>query len=251
MQQGIMSKLDELRNMSAGQPQPTPAAPPMAVPAPDLMQDKANEMVQAEQSVDAGQDAQMLADAVIKRSQGNPETALQIIEGARGVIMQFISGSQREPQMMSRGGAASENRLEELGDLFRKEMAAYNEVSEEFPLSLYLDIITKGGRALSDKDRQMLYEMGIRSGDIGSGTNPDPLDSLPKSKSPLTQSGRRLLMMEDGGPLPQKDSKLEPIPEGNKGLAKLPEEVRNNMGFMASGGELTTALNRLNYLRGN
>ena len=105
MQQGIMSKLDELRNMSAGQPQPAPAAPPMAMPAPDLMQDQAPEMVQAEQSVDAGQDAQMLADAVIRRSQGNPETALQIIEGAKGVIMQFISGSQREPQMMSTGGA--------------------------------------------------------------------------------------------------------------------------------------------------
>ena len=253
MQQGIMSKLDELRNMSAGQPQPAPAAPPMAMPAPDLMQDQAPEMVQAEQSVDAGQDAQMLADAVIKRSQGNPETALQIIEGAKGVIMQFISGSQREPQMMSTGGApkplkenpktgeqeelANKNRFREFADLLRQEMAARNEINEEFPLSAYLDIITRGGKALSDEDAQMLYEMGIRSGEIGSRTNPDPLDSLPKRKPMVS-------MMEKGGP-------LKPIPEGNKGLAKLPEEVRNNMGFMAAGGELTTALNRLNYLRGN
>tara|TARA_R100000458_G_scaffold31668_1_gene29053 strand:+ start:77 stop:667 length:591 start_codon:yes stop_codon:yes gene_type:complete len=195
MQQGIMSKLDQLRNMGVesgpiggpnnpesypgqarerGNQTPVPRemlagmgieSGPIGSPtnpesypgqANDLMQDQAPEMLQQEQGVDAGQDAQMLADAVIKRSQGNPETALQIIEGAKGVIMQVISGSKREPQRM-----------------------------------------------------------------------------------------------ENGGPLSQKDSKLKPIPEGNKGLAKLPEEVRNNMGFMANGGELTTALNRLNYLRGN
>ena len=30
--------------------------------------------------------------------------------------------------------------------------------------------------------------------------------------------------------------KLKPVPEGNKGLSKLPTEVRNNMGFMKRGG---------------
>ena len=29
---------------------------------------------------------------------------------------------------------------------------------------------------------------------------------------------------------------LKPVPEGNKGLKKLPTEVRNKMGFMAKGG---------------
>ena len=29
-----------------------------------------------------------------------------------------------------------------------------------------------------------------------------------------------------------KDGSLKPIPEGNKGLPKLPKEVRNNMGFL-------------------
>ena len=28
------------------------------------------------------------------------------------------------------------------------------------------------------------------------------------------------------------NKKLRPVPEGNKGLSKLPTEVRNNMGFM-------------------
>ena len=32
------------------------------------------------------------------------------------------------------------------------------------------------------------------------------------------------------------DKKLKPIPAGNKGLPKLPKEVRNNMGFLKGGG---------------
>lgn len=35
---------------------------------------------------------------------------------------------------------------------------------------------------------------------------------------------------------------LKAIPEGNKGLAKLPEEVRNKMGFMADGGGISSGL---------
>jgi len=30
---------------------------------------------------------------------------------------------------------------------------------------------------------------------------------------------------------------MKPIPKGNKGLAKLPKPVRNNIGFMARGGK--------------
>lgn len=32
--------------------------------------------------------------------------------------------------------------------------------------------------------------------------------------------------------------KLKPVPEGNKGLGKLPTEVRNKMGFMKKGGRV-------------
>jgi len=31
---------------------------------------------------------------------------------------------------------------------------------------------------------------------------------------------------------------MKPIPKGNKGLAKLPKSVRNNMGFMTHGGKI-------------
>ena len=118
MQQGIMSKLDALRqNMGQGQSQPAPAGPaPMAPPIQDepqpqpmLMQDQAPEMVaEAEQPapVDAGEDAQKLASAVLQRSQGNPQLALDIIEGAKGVVMQTIQGSER-PRMMKDGGATN------------------------------------------------------------------------------------------------------------------------------------------------
>ncbi len=33
-----------------------------------------------------------------------------------------------------------------------------------------------------------------------------------------------------------KDGSLKPVPAGNKGLPKLPKEVRNNMGFLKDGG---------------
>ena len=32
------------------------------------------------------------------------------------------------------------------------------------------------------------------------------------------------------------DKKLKPVPAGNKGLPKLPKEVRNNMGFLKKCG---------------
>ena len=154
MMQGIMSKLDQLRqggNMGGGSPMPqqapqSPMPPQEGMMPAGLMQDAAPEMVAETPSVDPNQEVQMLADAVIKRSGGDPQTALDILEGAKGVVIQAIQGSQR-PQMM-----------------------------------------------------------------------------------------------ENGGP-------LKPIPEDNEGLAKLPEKVRNNMGFMAMGGDVQSALNRLNYLR--
>ena len=37
--------------------------------------------------------------------------------------------------------------------------------------------------------------------------------------------------------------KLKPVPEGNKGLKKLPTKVRNKMGFMRRGGKVTSSKN--------
>jgi len=46
-------------------------------------------------------------------------------------------------------------------------------------------------------------------------------------------------MLEAAAREPQRAAEgkaLKPVPEDNKGLGKLPEEVRNKMGFMADGG---------------
>ena len=89
------------------------------------------------------------------------------------------------------------SRREELGNLFRQELAARDEVSEEFPPSAYLDIITRGGRPLSPEIAEMLAEMGIESGKLGSETNPSIMDELEKMK----RKTKMVPMKADGGPL--------------------------------------------------
>ena len=181
MMQGIMSKLDQLRqgsNMGGGSPMPQqapslPLPPQEAMMPAGLMQDAAPEMVAEAPNVDPNQEVQMLADAVIKRSGGDPQTALDILEGAKGVVIQSIQGSQR-PRMMERGGPLAPQ--------------TGSKVAEE----------EEEGRTLSDRD-------------------------------------------------------LKPIPKGKEGagLRKLSTKVREKMGYMAMGGDVQSALNRLNYLRDN
>tara|TARA_Y100000592_G_scaffold50181_1_gene79490 strand:+ start:1036 stop:2100 length:1065 start_codon:yes stop_codon:yes gene_type:complete len=52
----------------------------------------------------------------------------------------------------------------------------------------------------------------------------------PKGKSKGYMYGGPVMKYKDGGPV------LKPIPEGNVGLSKLPEAVRNKMGYMKTGG---------------
>ena len=40
---------------------------------------------------------------------------------------------------------------------------------------------------------------------------------------------------------------LKPIPKNNKGLGKLPEDVRNNMGYMMYGGSKIKKMKPYNY----
>tara|TARA_R100001440_G_scaffold14438_1_gene24498 strand:- start:138 stop:611 length:474 start_codon:yes stop_codon:yes gene_type:complete len=51
-------------------------------------------------------------------------------------------------------------------------------------------------------------------------------------------------MLEAASREPQRAAEgkaLKPVPEDNKGLGKLPEDVRNKMGFMADGGGIMSA----------
>ena len=45
--------------------------------------------------------------------------------------------------------------------------------------------------------------------------------------------------------------KLKPVPEGNKGLKKLPTEVRNKMGFMRRGGKVGKTTKEVNQIIGS
>jgi len=69
--------------------------------------------------------------------------------------------------------------------------------------------------------------VGRANGDIGTA-----IDILDNAKAMLMQSGQEEPMMMAGG------GALKPVPEGNKGLGKLPEDVRNKMGYMNMGGPL-------------
>ena len=56
-------------------------------------------------------------------------------------------------------------------------------------------------------------------------------------------AGEEPQMMMGGGYMKPQNyaggGPLRPVPDGNKGLAKLPTKARNNMGFMNMGGEIS------------
>ena len=75
-------------------------------------------------------------------------------------------------------------------------------------------------------------------------------DSLTNRKKKLEAKKKKDAMKKAGG------GKLKSIPEGNKGLSKLPTPVRNKMGFMKKGGKVTkmrgggAATRGMNFNRG-
>ena len=59
---------------------------------------------------------------------------------------------------------------------------------------------------------------------------------------PMYKKGSRVKKMGGGmmmqRPMMEKGGSLKAVPAGNKGLKKLPTEVRNKMGFMKKGGKV-------------
>ena len=111
MATGIMSRLDEIRgmmpqnNMSQNT---TPMQPQSGMNnSPQLMQDMAPEMMadnRQRDMVNPQEDGAKLAEAIITRSGGNPQLALDIIESASQFIMSSIQGSTRSPMRAADGG---------------------------------------------------------------------------------------------------------------------------------------------------
>ena len=70
-------------------------------------------------------------------------------------------------------------------------------------------------------------------------TDKEKEDALDDLMDEFNEGGR--VQAKDGGP----KSKLKPIPEDNKGLPNLPEEVRNDMGYFADGGNVDNQMSKL------
>jgi hypothetical protein len=101
-----MSKLDQIRGMQ-GMPQG------QSMPQ-TLMQDMAPEVTQRQEPmVNPQEDAQKLADAVIQRSGGNPQVAMDIIQNASMIVMNTIEGSARTPIRAANGKEIKKSELNE------------------------------------------------------------------------------------------------------------------------------------------
>ena len=97
----------------------------------------------------------------------------------------------------------------------------------------------------SGMDRQMPKDSGmVMQQDAGAlaeavvgrtgGDVQQALMLLDDAKAMLEAAANKPQMAAEG-------KELKPIPEGNKGLSKLPEDVRKKMGFMADGGGIMSA----------
>ena len=74
--------------------------------------------------------------------------------------------------------------------------------------------------------------------------NPDSVDMY--KKGGLAKQAATAIAMKEKGIKPKKMSAggdLKEVPEDNSGLAKLPEDVRNKMGYLKKGGNVNAAGN--------
>ena len=106
-----MSRLDQIRSME-GMPQTMPQGQPMPQ---NLMQDMAPEVTQRspEQMVNPQEDAEKLAQAVLQRSGGDGQLAMDIIQNASMIVMNTIEGSARTPIRAAEGKEIKESELNE------------------------------------------------------------------------------------------------------------------------------------------
>ena len=146
---------------------------------------------------------------------------------------------QRTMRMAKNGGSLKSipkgkkgKGLSKLPKKVRNKMGYMKEGGSTFP-----DLTGDGKVTYADvlKGRGVFGKGGNVSWKWGSGTYSGTLiPSMETSEARFarTHNGKikRLPKKEEGG--------LLPIPPGNKGLPKLPESVRNNMGYMQTGGRL-------------
>ena len=84
-----------------------------------------------------------------------------------------------------------------------------------------------GKRNLKDEKKRIVRELK-KDGGRAKGLIPEAQE---KAKSMTVKSSKRRVKKMGGG-------SLKAVPADNKGLKKLPTEVRNKMGFMKKGGKV-------------
>ena len=83
---------------------------------------------------------------------------------------------------------------------------------------------------------------------LGSGLSDKDFKSVNKEIDIVGKEIDRLMLKEFGPKVVKKaeggsvNKNLKPVPKGNKGLGKLPTEVRNKMGYMEKGGRVRPGL---------
>tara|TARA_R100000234_G_scaffold34210_1_gene20260 strand:- start:2226 stop:3950 length:1725 start_codon:yes stop_codon:yes gene_type:complete len=109
------------------------------------------------------------------------------------------------------------------------------------------DMPEKGGHSSIDRLIQMATMSNMKAmyggGMVNAGPKPMQMGGMTEEYGHGGMVKDKMMMMAKGG-------QLKPVPEDNPGLAKLPEKVRNRMGYMQDGGEVqdNTATNIMNLL---
>ena len=117
----------------------------------------------------------------------------------------------------------------------------------------------KAGGSVKEDPMRDRKKQPLRTKSGGTKGKPNLFDPAFKSKKRKTEGfkmGGRAKKMGGGmmmqRPMMQKGGSLKPVQPNQKGLSKLPTEVRNKMGYMKKGGEvkkLMTPKERAEYVK--
>ena len=207
-------------------PQPGMGGPPPGMGGGEPPMDPM--MGGGEPPMNVEQDAMMLAEAVVGRTQGDVQSAIDVLDTAKAMLMS--SGGSQEPQMMNMGGPLYKEGGGYVdykmggGPLYAAEGRTLSD--SDVMRQMIMEDLNQGqsGRTMSDEDiANMLSTMGIESGALGSATNPSVMDDLNTAAAkerlkdfvldtnPLTQKGRKI--SRDTNPLTQQGRKISRMEE--------------------------------------
>ena len=135
-----------------------------------------------------------------------------------GAVKQSPMGSSSTKGNILRGKLKSQKELKKITDSKKYKDASYDEKTK----MLNVATMNKGGSVKKPKVRK------IMAGGVGKAKDYPGIKEIIK----LNKKGKKRFGMKMGGALKPVDPKTQ------KGLSKLPTEVRNKMGYMKKGGKV-------------